>query len=42
MTKDVMQQLIDSLSNIGDPLAGTTSNIQRIKSYVNCVIGRMS
>ncbi|MDA9564224.1 heavy-metal-associated domain-containing protein [Flavobacteriales bacterium] len=41
-TSDVMQQVIDKLSSLGYPPAGTTSNVQKIKSYASCMIGRIS
>ncbi|MDB4533670.1 heavy-metal-associated domain-containing protein [Vicingaceae bacterium] len=41
MSKDVMRAVIDKLSSLGYPPAGTTSNVQIIKSYASCVVGRI-
>lgn len=34
-------QLIEVLSKMGYPQQGTSNNLQKAKSYVSCMIGRM-
>lgn len=37
---DKMKEIVDRLAQLGYPPAGTTNNIQKIKSYASCAIGR--
>ncbi len=39
---DLHAKFLKSLSKVGYPAAGTSTTGQKIKSYVSCVIGRMS
>lgn len=36
------QALLDKLSSLGYPQQGTTTGMQKVKSYVSCVVGRIS
>ncbi|WP_258101169.1 heavy-metal-associated domain-containing protein [Marinoscillum pacificum] len=36
------QTLLDKLSSLGYPQQGTSTGMQKVKSYVSCAVGRMS
>ena len=42
LNSDVMQLVIDTLTQLGYPPAGTSNNLQKIKSYASCAIGKIS
>jgi len=41
-TKIEREQIIAALSRLGYPEAGTSTNLQKAKSYVSCMIGRVT
>lgn len=41
-TQEVKNQAIDKLIKLGYPLQGEGNSVQKIKSYVSCMIGKIN